>query len=132
MDIYIYIYIYIYCVCIYMYILWYIILYKHIRLTYFRLTIIICIYKYIYKSVYMWSWTGHHHNGFVATYAFGHMMYMVTTYLFMYSFSQRVFFSQFVDRKVVGLNAYVLPACSNARYTSQVSIFFLRKIKMTK
>ena len=75
---------------------------------------------------------GHHHNGFVATHAFGHMMYMVTTYLSMYSFSQRVLFSQFVDRKVVGLNAYVLPACSNARYTSQVSIFFLRKIKMTK
>ena len=33
-------------------------------------------------------------------------------------------FCQFVDRKVVGLNAKVLPACSNARDDSQVSIFF--------
>ena len=32
-------------------------------------------------------------------------------------------FRQFVDGKVKGLNTKVLPACSNARGTSQVSNF---------
>ena len=39
------------------------------------------------------------------------------------SISPKDVFCQFVDRKVVGLNAKVLPGCSNAGVTSQISIF---------
>ena len=43
---------------------------------------IIYIYIFIYIYIYMYAITktmsplGYHHNGFVATYAFGHMMYV--------------------------------------------------------
>ena len=52
-------------------------------------------------------------------------------HIYQFILPKRVF-RQFVDRKVVGLNAKILPACSNARDTSLISIFSLRKIKMSK
>ena len=49
--------------------------------------------------------------------------------VFSSSFYQRVFFCQFGGRNVVGLNAKVLPACSNAGDEIQDYISFVHKIK---
>ena len=48
------------------------------------------------------------------------------------SISPKDVLCQFVDRKVLGLNAKVLPGCSNSGVSSQISIFSLLKIKINK
>ena len=66
---YIYIGIYIY---IYMYI------YNRSKMS------IILIYIYIYAIMKTMCSPGYHHNGFVATHAFGHMMYIIYSILYIY------------------------------------------------
>ena len=70
-----------------------------------------------------WSCTPTHWNSCFYSYT-----YEKTYYLALH-FTKRCFFCQFVDRKVTGLgpNYYLLPGD-----TSQVSIFSLYKIKMSK